>query len=69
MPLIQIEKEKLLFSNNGTNPLPLESDRRKRTPMESMLRRALDNTAALLPSSADLDFPSRWEGQHERDLL
>ncbi len=69
MLLKQIEKEKLLFNNNGTNPLPLESDRRKRTPMESMLRGVLDNTAALLPSSADLDFPSRWEGQHERDLL
>lgn len=72
MPLKQIAKEKLLLNNNGTNPLPLESDRRKReelTPMENMLRAALDNTAALLPSSADLDFPSRWEGKRKRDSL
>lgn len=71
MPLKQITKEKLLFNNNRTNPQPLESDRRKReelTPMENMLRAALDNTAALLPSSADLDFPSRWEGKRKRDI-
>jgi len=70
--LTEIAREKLLFNNNRTNPLPLESDRRKReelTPMENMLRAALDNTAALLPSSADLDFPSRWEGKRKRDSL
>lgn len=67
--LNRLKKKSCSLIITGSNPLPLESDWRKRTSMENMLRWELDNTAALLASSAGLDFPSRWEGQLESDLL